>query len=254
MTFKSNLKIFFLICLISAFSSCLKTRSDVGENEQSQVYSKKNVNNQQSNAPESQLEQRQSANRVADERDDLIRALNGRVENLENQIATANKDKSNSNSQETQKVALLQEALAKMEAQIQKLEVEQIQKKAAADAAAVAAKAERIEEPPPLKNGKKNVKDRVVTKPNEKNANSYDVAQGYFAGREWKKAILNYQKYTDDFPRGKEVSDAKYKIGVCFQELGMKEESMAFYEEVVANYSKTEAGKKAKIRLTKLKK
>lgn len=52
----------------------------------------------------------------------------------------------------------------------------------------------------------------------------------------------------------KNVADAKYKIGVSFQELGMKEEAMAFYEEVVANYSKTEAGKSAKARLAKLKK
>ncbi len=251
---KINFKIAALVICFFTLSSCLKTRSDVGENEQSQVYSKKNSNNQQYNPPESQLEQRQTSSRAADERDDLIRALNGRVESLENQIASANKEKSSANSQESQKVALLQEALAKMEAQIQRLEAEQIQKKAAQEAAAVAAKAEKIEEPPPSKNAKKTGKERVALKPSEKSANTYDVAQGFFAGREWKKAILNYQKYADDFPRGKEVADAKYKIGVCFQELGMKEESMAFYEEVVANYGKTEAGKKAKIRLVKLKK
>ncbi len=254
MNLKTNFKILILFFCVCSLSACLRTRYDVGENEQSQVYSKKNANNQQNNAPESQLEQRQGSTRATDERDDLIRTLSGRVESLENQISSANKEKSAANSQESQKIALLQEALAKMEAQIQRLEAEQIQKKAALEAAAVAAKAEKVEEPPPSRSGKKNSKERTPVKANEKNANTYEVAQGFFAGREWKKAILNYQKYADDFPRGKEVADAKYKIGLCFQELGMKEESMAFYEEVVANYAKTDAGKKAKIRLAKLKK
>ncbi len=242
----SMLKMFFILVSAIFFSSCLKTRADVSEDEQSQVYSKKHVNNQQQ---ESQINQKSSSQVSVDERDDTIRSLNGRVESLENQIALANKEKSTTANQDSQKVLMLQEALTKMEAQIQKLEAEQIQKKAALEAAAVV----KVEEP--IKPIKKNGKDHSPKeKVSEKNANIYELAQGFFAAKEWKKAILNYQKYVDEFPKGKEVPDSKYKIGVCFQELGMKEEAMAFYEEVVANYSKTEAGKKAKIRLTKIKK
>jgi TolA-binding protein len=87
-----------------------------------------------------------------------------------------------------------------------------------------------------------------------KKVSAYDAAQEFFVKSEWKKAILSFQKYTDESPKGKNVPDAKYKIGVCFQELGMKEEAMAFFEEVVANYAATEAGKKSKARLAKLKK
>ena len=87
-----------------------------------------------------------------------------------------------------------------------------------------------------------------------KKLGTYESAEQYFEKQEWKKAILSFQKYADEFPKGKNVADAKYKIGVCFQELGMKEEAMAYYEEVVANYGASEAGKKAKLRLTKLKK
>lgn len=239
-----------LLVLSLVFSACLQTRSEVGENDQSQVYSKKNAGNQQAQA-ESQLNQKTAAAQSIDERDELIRTLNGRVENLENQIAAANKEKSTTSSQDAQKIALLQEALAKMEAQIKNIEAEQIQRKAQQEAAALAAKNAPPEEPP-VKVVKKNTKEAGKT--SEKNANSYELAQGFFANKEWKKAILNYQKYVDETPKGKEVSDSKYKIGVCFQELGMKEEAMAFFEEVVANYGKTDAGKKAKIRLSKLKK
>lgn len=249
MRFNIFYKIISLAFLLFAFTSCLKTRGDVSESEQSQVYSKKNAANQQA---ESQLNQRVSAPAPVDERDDMIRALNGRVESLENQINSANKEKSSSNAQEAQKIQLLQEALTKMEAQLQKLEAEQIQKKAAAEAVV------KVEEPPTRTTTtktttKKNVKE-VKEHVSEKNSNIYELAQGHFANKEWKKAILNYQKYVEDFPKGKEVADAKYKIGVCFQELGMKEEAMAFFEEVVANFSKSEAGKKAKMRLGKLKK
>ena len=157
-----------------------------------------------------------------------------------------------------------------MQNQIQKLEAEQAQKQAALEAALAAAKKEDENEAAKESNKvsskdstKDNLKDKESTKSNhkknshdkvaEKNSNIYEVAQGHFASKEWKKAILNYQKYVDEFPKGKEVSDSKYKIGVCFQELGMKDEAMAFYEEVVAHFSKSEAGKKAKLRLSKLK-
>ncbi len=249
------LKSVSLIVLPLAFSACLQTRSEVGENEQSQVYSRKNSANQKQAEIESQLNQKGGGTQPVDERDELIRTLNGRVENLENQIAATSKEKSATSSQDAQKIALLQEALAKMEAQIKNLEAQQIQAKAQQDAAAVAAKNVSPEEAP-VKVVKKNGKDPVV-KPGEKNtggANSYEIAQGHFANKDWKKAILNYQKYVDEHPKGKEISDSKYKIGVCFQELGMKEEAMAFFEEVVANYGKTDSGKKAKLRLSKLKK
>lgn len=246
------LKAITLLILTLGFSGCLQTRSEVGDSDQSQIYSRKNSGNQQAAQAESQLNQKGGASQPVDERDELIRTLNGRVENLENQISAANKEKSSATSQDAQKIALLQEALAKMEAQIKNIEAEQIQRKAQQEAAAVAAKNAAPEEAP-IKVVKKNGKD-VHAKPGEKNANSYELAQGHFANKEWKKAILNYQKYVDDFPKGKETSDAKYKIGVCFQELGMKEEAMAFYEEVVANYGKTDSGKKAKLRLSKLKK
>jgi TolA-binding protein len=232
--------------LLFSMSSCLKTRSEVGENEQSQVYSRKNADNQNTSQRESQLNQKSSeAQPVIDERDELIHSLNGRLETLENQIAASQKEKSVAVSEDAQKIQLLQEALTKMEGQVQKLEAEQAQKQAAAEAAAAK-----------MKSSDDNSHDKATTKKGakEKVANAYEIAQGHFASREWKKAILSYQKYVDDFPKGKEVADAKYKIGVCFQELGMKEESMAFFEEVVANYAKTEAGKKAKIRLAKLKK
>lgn len=257
-----KLKMVVVIILGLFFTSCLKTRSEVGEDEQSQVYSRKNAANQNASAkeaPVSQLDAPRAGSSAGDERDELIRSLNGRIESLEAQISQLNKEKTVATGQEAQKDAqngqklqLMQEAMAKLEAQIHKIESEQAATQAAqkqAVAAAAAAAAVPQAEPAAVIKSGKNTKASA-----EKKSNSYEVAQGFFASKEWKKAILHYQKYVDESPKGKEVGDSKYKIGLCFQELGMKEEAMAFYEEVVANYAKTDAGKKAKLRLAKLKK
>lgn len=226
--------IIFRIFVLSAAvltSGCLKTRSEVSDTDQKAVYGKKNVENQMdAKATVSQT--------PTEEKDELIRNLNGRVEVLENQLTALVKEKESLTTQDSQKIVLLQEALAKMEAQLHKFETE------------AAPKPEEDTSKSNDKSSDENEGKTVVAK----KLSTYESAEQYFAKQEWKKAILNFQKYTDESPRGKNVPDAKYKIGVCFQELGMKEEAMAFYEEVVANHSKTTAGKKSKARLGTLKK
>lgn len=260
-------KLSFLFIISALLTSCLKTRGDLSEQEQSRVYGKKNADNQATfqSAPQSQLNTKAVV--AIDEKDDLIRGFNGRIESLENQITTLQKEKAAlANSADTQKLQLMQDALVKMESQIQRLEAEA----AAAVASPVAPSKLQAQAPTP-NSSDTNVKNNVESSPSNKKSTTtkaekkesstastggtaYDAAQDFFGKKEWKKAILSYQKYVDENSKGKNVADAKYKIGVCFQELGMKEEAMAFYEEVIANYSKAEAGKKAKIRLAKLKK
>lgn len=220
-----------LLMLALVLTSCLKTRSDVSEQEQNAIYGKKNIENQ--------LEVQSNSAGVAtlDEKDELIRNLNGRVETLENQLAALQKEKESSASLDSQKIILLQEGLAKLETQVQKLDSELV--------------AAKFNDKNLTSSDEGSDSKSDIT---EKKQNAYALALQYFSKQDWKKAILNFQKYTDETPKGKNIADAKYKIGVCFQELGMKDEAMAFYEEVVANHSKSEAGKKSKARLTKLKK
>ncbi|MFZ3228586.1 MAG: tetratricopeptide repeat protein [Pseudobdellovibrio sp.] len=246
--------IFRLALLISIFgllSACLKTRADLGEQEQSQVYGKKNADNQ-AVAKASQLSTKAQPQPAVDDRDELIRGFNGRIESLENQITNLQKEKEKTaaaGASEAQKNQALQESLTKMEAQIQKLEADT----AAQKAIPVVAPSHQLTGSDA--NGVKPTGGKAdKSKKDASRANEYELAQGHFAKKEWKKAILSYQKYVDENSKGTNVADSKYKIGVCFQELGMKEESMAFYEEVIANFGKTESGKKAKIRLAKLKK
>ena len=238
-----NFKIIFTLGLVLLVSSCLKTRADLGEQNQSQVYGKKNADNQNGSPGPKSSQLATKAQVAIDDRDDLIRGFNGRIEGLENQISILQKEKE-ANSEhvaQVQKMQLLQDELVKMEAQIQKLEAE-----VASTKVAVA--------PAPMVSSDVNASKSAGTKKGAAASPAYETAQEHFGKKEWKKAILSYQKYVDENSKGKNIPDAKYKIGVCFQELGMKDEATAFYEEVIANYGKSESGKKAKIRLAKIKK
>lgn len=255
-----------LILILSALfmmSSCLKTRADLGEEEQSQVYGRKSGDNQLATARPSQLSAKAQPV-VVDDRDESIRAFNGRIESLENQINNLQKEKEKAaatTTAEAQKNQALQETLAKMEAQLQKLEAEAAGQKAAASVGSSSSSSSSApnhvvtgSDANTIKASGAPVAKTDKSKKEAAHVADYETAQGHFAKKEWKKAILVYQKYVDEAPKGVNVADSKYKIGICFQELGMKEEAMAFYEEVIANFGKTESGKKAKIRLAKLKK
>ncbi len=77
----------------------------------------------------------------------------------------------------------------------------------------------------------------------------------FFDDKKWSEAAAEYQAY-----RGKAKSKknedyalATYKIGVCFQELGLTKEAKTFYKSVVSKYKGLKAAKYAEYRLANLK-
>ncbi|HEY1078625.1 MAG TPA: tetratricopeptide repeat protein [Bdellovibrio sp.] len=225
------MKFAVVLILTSLFlTGCLKTRNEVRDNEQRQVQQQQTVSMQKAEA----------SSRVTD-LEEQIRELTGRVDVVENRQGQSNsgvenalKSTSEQNRDLNQKVAILQEALIKMEKEVYALNAEMgalKAQKAAAQAEAVAAA-----------NTKNSKKDH------------FEAAQKSFDSKEWKQAILSYQKYRDEYPKGQKFADATYKIGVSFQELGMKDEAKTFYDEVIGKFPKSEEARRAKIRLKGLKK
>ncbi len=84
------------------------------------------------------------------------------------------------------------------------------------------------------------------------NLNAFGRGESYFKQKDWQKAISEYQLYREQYPKGKDYSEATYKIGVCFQELNMKSEAKVFYQEAVSKYPRSKAAKKSKFRLKQL--
>lgn len=258
---KINMKWMALGLILLTSSSCLRTRAEVGEVDQTAVYSKKAAENQL-DGPLANTTSGVAANspavmtqtQIVEDKDELIRNLNGRVEVLENQLASLQKTHEEEKQLASEKMNLLQEALTKLQKQVNGEDVvTDVKSSDTTVATGGFASSDEIES---------KIDAKMTVRPDPKaptttevpKGNSYEVGQSHFDKKEWKKAILSFHKYTDDAPKSKLIPDAKYKIGISFQELGMKEEAMAYFEEVVANYGATDAGKKAKSRLTKLKK
>ena len=215
-------------------TACLKTRTDVREGEQKQVIQQEVTKLQRTSADVS--------SRFADIEEDL-RAVRGRVEVLEHrggegsqQAEAVKKYASDVSADSNKKILLLQEGLSSLEKTVFQLNAELNAMKA--ERAAMIAT-----------NSAAQAKAAVEAK-----RNAYEVGQDYFEQKDWKKAILNFQKYRDENPKSSKVADATYKMGVSFQELGMKDEAKTFYDEVVSKYGSSNEAKKAKTRLKSLKK
>lgn len=215
----TNIILFFVS--IFALSGCLTTRSQLKEQSKLQT----EVATLQVNKAE--VEAR------SQEFESQLRDYNGRIENLETSVAelkqlnVKNEEKRTVDAELLEnKFKLIQDALLKIEEELQNVNNEIAKLKSQKKTAAVAA-------PAPTKG-------------------NYSQAEIDFSNKKWKQAAVGYQKYRDLNPNGRRYSDATYKIGVCFQEMGMKSEAKAFYEEVIEKYPKSREAGKATYRLKNL--
>lgn len=172
--------------------------------------------------------------------EEQIRNLNGRIATLENSLGQVGAEKQdvearmlNERSQMEARLKVYEEALSKMEQQYlsvsQKLEGLQMAKESAPAAAAAATAT-----PKKTASGKPDF---------------FAQAEEDFKKKSFRQAIVNYQKYREANSKGSNYAEATYKMGVCFQELKMKDEATPFFNEVVEKYPKSKAAEKAKLRL-----
>jgi TolA-binding protein len=222
------LKISIIAVSFLGLTACetLMTRGDVREVEQKRQMQDQVVTLQRTTAD--------TNNRFSDIESDL-RNLNGRVEVLENKSGQSGQERERtkalieqSSNDSNKKMQILQDEVAKLHEKIDAMTAEMNAMKQAASesqAQAVASKKDLFE-----------------------------IAEELFDKKDWRKAILNFQRFRDANPKHKHFADATYKIGVCFQELGMKDEARTFYDEVIAKFPNSPEAKKARTRLKSLKK
>lgn len=222
------MKYILLLTPILFFAGCLQTREDTKAVEEKQVLQSQLKTIQRTNAD--------SANRF-EEIEAENRRLNGRIDAQEvrqNQLMAridkADADRGARTHESDQKVEVLKDDLAKLEQSIQELAnriaaLEESQKRA----------------PAPVKGA-------------EAAKAALKEADDLFGKKQWKEAILEYEKYRKAAPKGRSVPLATYRIGVCFQELGLQDEARAFYDDVTAKFPGTPEAEKSAARLKKLKK
>ncbi|MBX2988626.1 MAG: tetratricopeptide repeat protein [Bdellovibrionaceae bacterium] len=211
-------------------TACLKTRSDVRDTEQRTVMQQQVTSLQRDTAD--------AGGRFA-EMNEQMRELRGRIEVVESRQSSGNSDaekirqaSKEQNDETARRLGLMQETVLRLETQVQALNAEMTALKA--EAAAHSAQA-------------------AVSSATSAKKDSFDSAMVFFDEKDWKKAILGFQKYRDTNPKGKKLAEATYLMGVSFQELGMKDEAKTFYDEVISKFGNSNEAKKAKTRLKSLK-
>jgi TolA-binding protein len=220
--------VLFILCGLSALAlsltGCLDTRTAAKEQEEKQVIKKQLTTLQQTNA---------DVNTRFQDVDDELRKVNGRVEALEN--------KQNQASSKTDKADKLVEGKLKDSDAAYREEFTKLH-------------SEIAELKNQLASAQDEMKRSAATEHASAIKNPFQAAEDKFEKKSWQEAILDYNRYIKASPKGKNVVQANYKIGICFQELGMNDDARAFFEGVIARYPKSKEAEKAKARLKSLKK
>lgn len=217
------MKNLILVISVAFVTGCLQTRQAIKENA----------------GVTSEEHAKAEAHAESLENEEQIRILRGEIESLEHRLQEAQMareqaeaDRADSRQQLEDRLKIYEETISKLETQYLNLaqKMESMSATKASPAVGGPKKADTSKAP-----------------------SNYDTAEALFAQKKWREAIVEYQNYRDKNPKGQSYADATYKIGVSFQELGMKDEAQAFYNEVVQKFGKTKTADKAKYRLKNLK-
>lgn len=221
-----------LSLILSLPSMAFVTRSEMKEAE-----AKKQIQSQVSDLQKMSADNNQ---RFAELETELRNAV-GRIEVLEREAQLNTRGVQDQQADQLSKLNTLKEEMIKMDAQMQTMQAE-LEKLRAALAASVGIGA--------ASGGAA----ATTAKEGSSRRDLFNLAEQDFDKKEWRKAILAYQKYRETFPKGKNIPEAIYKMGVSFQELGMKDEAKTFFDEVIAKYPKSPEARKSQTRLKSLKK
>lgn len=74
----------------------------------------------------------------------------------------------------------------------------------------------------------------------------YFRGQSFYQSKDYKKAILDFSKFPEKFSKSKRMPEVLFRIGSSFEEMGMKDDSKTFYQELVEKFPKSPEAKKAK--------
>lgn len=225
---------FLIAALIVTFASgCLKTREELrneGSGSAAPVERKTIIQKNKEEAAKPEAKAPPAGFRF-EEYDEQLRQLNGRVDNAETKVqrleAAAQAD--SKDQAVNQKLQAYEEELKRLNEEVRLLS-EQMTQLRSVQAAPQAPAA-------------------PVAKAGSDKSTPYDDGEAAFKEKKWREAIVAYEKYRSTYPKGKNFLDATYKIGLCFHELGMKDEARAFYQEVVEKAPKSKEAKKANFRL-----
>jgi tol-pal system protein YbgF len=240
---RSIVSIIVLGSLSLSLTSCLKSRAQVRDDSYDDHESKPVA------AHPVQDVQPQGGQYVIDELKSEFTRLEGRVEDLERAQKSGGNKSDIAHSEEFKKI----------EERIQKIEhaqaslTESLGKRAessAADAPEIYKKAAAHFEEGDFEAALEGFTAYLKTpKPKRPEDATFLKAESLYKLKQYKKAIVEYSKFPEKFTKSTHMPESLYKIGLCFDALGMKEDAKGFYQELVEKYPKSPEAKKARKRV-----
>ena len=228
---KQNCFLVWLVASSLLLSGCLMTREDVSEEEE-----KKKI---QSTVQDLQKKKADVDNRF-DQIEDELRRISGRIEQAEHKGQSGNESQRHEVLAQNKKIEdivvqmrMLEERIAASDRKVDFLEREWENMRLGGTT-----RPEKTQEP---------------SKADSKEA-LYREGDDALRAKEWSKAAALFEKFRKGSPKSPRVPQATLKIGIAFQELGMKAEAKAFYDEVIDRFPKDPAAKAAQQKLKQLKK
>lgn len=162
------------------------------------------------------------------ESQELIRALVGRLDALEKKIEENNSEQK-LKQKLNEKLKFYEETLLSIDKRVTDL-------------------SKKIEKPRAVSKKRKNKK-----KQSKRKLSLYQLARKDFSTKNWKSAILKFQKFREKQSNGKRYIESTYKIGVSFMSLGLGQEAKVFFNEIISKFPKSQFAKKSKINLKAIK-
>ena len=233
--------LFFALALSN--SGCLKTRTQLREEG-----SDDSTQGSKTSAPEAAPPA--PGQYAVDELKSELTRMTGRLEDLERAQAQSSKDPSIANKDDLKK---LEARIAELEqAQLAVLEaIKKLQNSSPpADATDAYEKGKALFDAGDM-SGAIEQFSTYLRNPKGKYAEdaTFHRAEAYYSVKDYKKAIIDYSKFTEKFKNSKRVPAALYKIGLSFEALGMKEDAHGFFAELTEKFPKSSEAKKVKPRL-----
>ena len=95
------------------------------------------------------------------------------------------------------------------------------------------------------------IERKKESKPEKKQSeNFFEKAEELFKEKQWKEAIVYYEKYRENNKNGDHYKKSTFQIGICFQNLGLLKEAKVFFREIVTSFPNSVEAKEAKKQLS----
>lgn len=233
--------LFMTLTLAIALSGCLKTRSQIKDDDRGEIQAQPPARVDDSKAQQYAIEEMKSE----------LSRISGKVEDIEKERREEAESKDR----------VTRDDLKRLDARL--AEFEQAQANIIAEIKRLDAGLSQVDQVDLFEKGKKAYKAgehedalklfaQYLRAPNGKFVEEARFLRGevYFELQDCRKAVAEYTPFQEKFQASKFAPKAFLRMGLCFEQMGMKNDAKLFFQELVDKYPKSPEAKSAQKKLS----